>query len=118
MENKIVIEMYKNGELKDETFECQPIGVMELHKKLSVIESRGLDRFSHNLEVALYIFPRSIGENRFRVEGMDDKAKFSDMLEEYFVDDPMALEMLVDKVTGFCMPSLQARAEKMKKKLS
>jgi len=115
---EITVEIYKSGELIDDTFECQPVNVMDLHKKLSIIESRGLDRFSHNLEVALYLFPRCIGENRFRAEGMDDKIKFKDMLEEYFIDDPMSLEMLVDKVTGFCMPSLKARAEKMKKKLS
>lgn len=117
MDNKIIIDMYKNGELIEKTFECQPVTVMELHKKLSIIESRGLDRFSHNLEVALYLFPRSIGENSFRIEGMDEKAKFKDMLEEYFVEDPYALETLVDKVVGFCMPSLRARAEKLKKKL-
>ncbi len=118
LDNKITIEIYKNGELIEDVFECSPVTVLDLHKRLSIIESRGLDRFSHNLEVALYLFPRSIGENRFRAEGMDDKAKFKDMLEEYFVEDPYALEVLVDKVMGFCMPSLIARAEKTKEKLN
>lgn len=113
--NKIVkIEMMDHkGNSTEEEFELKPYGTaFSYHRKMSeVARKHGGNEFEMAFNLAAEYFPHVIGRERFKVEGIDDNLKFSEVMEEFFINDPYALEELINEVGFFLAPSMKRRLE-------
>lgn len=117
MEKKIVkIDMLdcKNNKITKE-FELKPYGTpFQAYRDYRAINSKHQgNEFEANFELAMKYFPHVIGKEAFDVAGLDENVKFSERIEEYFINDGVALEQLCNEVVFFLNPSLKSRIEKL-----
>ena len=109
----IKINMYnpETDELEEKEFVFSKNGITAFQYQ------RDANRISHNnsnpfdamIELAVLYFPKVFGKEQFKIEGLDDKLKFSEVIEEYFINDPHALEELVNEMGLRLNPSYKKR---------
>lgn len=108
------IEMVNHkGEEVIEEFELKPYGTPWQYGR-DVNEARikttgGLDGDIFLCEKYL---PYVVGKDRFVLPGQDPNLKFRDVLEEFFINDPTALQELSQRVGFFLYPAMKKRFEK------
>lgn len=108
---KINMTNYK-GEIVEEEFLLKDTGIkpFQYHRDLSALATKhGNNNFELTFAMAVKYFQKVIGEDRFKVEGLDDKLKFSEVLEEFFMNDPIALDELAGELGFFLSPALKNR---------
>lgn len=98
------------GEEVEEEFLLKNSGIkpFQYHRDLSALAGKHQNNsFELTFAMAVMYFPKVIGADRFKVEGLDDNLKFADVLEEFFMNDPMALDELAGEVGFFLSPALK-----------
>jgi hypothetical protein len=80
----------------------------QYHRDLSALANKfGNNNFELTFAMAVQYFPKVIGKDRFKIEGLDDNVKFAEVLEEFFINDPLALDELAGEVGFFLSPALK-----------
>lgn len=85
-----------------------PFQYMKDLNKIAEKYGQGLDG---DFALATKYFPQVFGKEQFAVKGLNDDVKFSTQLEEFFINDPMALQELTSEMGFFLNPALKKRID-------
>lgn len=107
---KIKMTDYKN-EYREIEFLLKDVGIkaFQYNREMAKIGERYKNSFDLAFESGKKYFEKVIGREAFKIEGMSDDIKFPEMLEEFFINDPMALDELSNQVGLFLYPALKNR---------
>lgn len=110
----VEIEMLNNkGEWVTETFELKPYGTpWQYERDMHEASVKTSNSLAADLFLCEKYLPYVIGKDRFMQDGLDSKLKFKEVLEEFFINDSTALQMLSQKVGFFLSPATKIRFEK------
>lgn len=90
------------------------IKAFQFHRDMSALGAKfGNNQMELSIATAEKYFPKVIGKERFKIEGLDENIKFSEVLEEFFMNDPMALDELAGEVGFFLSPALRKRLKEV-----
>lgn len=119
MATVIKINMVDNkGEYGEQEFLFKDCGIkaFQFHRDMSAFTAKyGSNQMELTIATANKYFPKVIGVDRFKIEGLDENIKFSDVLEEFFINDPMALDELAGEMGFFLSPALKMKLENLSK---
>ena len=105
------------GEYGEQEFLLKDCGIkaFQFHRDMSAFGAKyGNNQMELTIATANKYFPKVIGKERFKVEGLDESIKFNDILEEFFINDPLALDELAGEVGFFLSPALKMKLENQK----
>lgn len=112
--NIIKIEMMNHkGDWVEETFELRPYGTpWQYERDMHEASKKTSGGLNGDLFLCDKYLPHVIGKERFALPGQETNLKFSEILEEFFINDPTALQMLSQELGFFLSPAIKIRFEK------
>ena len=115
MANKIEkIEMMNHkGEWVEEEFELKPYGTpWQYERDVNDARVKTSGGFEGDLHLCEKYLPYVVGKERYALPGQETNLKFKEILEEFFINDPTAMQELSQRMGFFLSPALKIRYEK------
>lgn len=105
------------GEIEIKTFTFKQFGTaFNFYSKLMSIQKRTAgNAFDTDFATAIEFFPNVLGREQFEIEGLSKDIDWKSLLDEYFVNDPLALQLLVQEMGFFLYPALKNRIQNVMK---
>ena len=115
-EKEIKIEMLNaKGDWVEEVFKLKKYGTpWQYERDLNIAASKSTG-FEGDYFMCEKYLPHVVGKDRFKLPGQEDNIKFAEMLEEFFINDPTAMQQLSQDMGFFLSPAIKIRYEKQKK---
>lgn len=118
MENKtlkLAMINYQGIETEYE-FKLKKYGsAFNFYKRMIAIKNICKSEFEADLKSAVEFLPHVVGKEAFAVPGLADNVKFEEQLEEFFINDPFALQQLMSEVSFFLYPAMSRRFSEIMK---
>lgn len=85
------------------------------YQKMLAIRNASKSDFDADLRAAVEFLPHVVGKEFFEVPGINTDASFAVMLEEFFINDPFALQALMGEVSFFLYPAMSKKFAMLQK---
>lgn len=105
------------GELETKVFTFKQFGTaFNFYSRVMAIQKRSSgNAFEVDFATAIEFFPNVIGKEQFVIEGISKDIDWKSLLDEFFVNDPLALQILVQEMGFFLYPALKNRMQNVAK---
>ena len=117
-ENKIVLNVinYKREEIELE-IRVKDVTPFKFSQKINAVVGKiGVnDGFKLSLETAKHTWKDLIDTSFLNDTGIEESLPIMDKIEEYFVNDPMAIDLINQELVNFLMPPIKRNVNRIKK---
>lgn len=79
------------------------------YQRMLAIRGTCKSDFEADFKAAVEYLPNVVGKEFFVVPGLNPDAAFAVMLEEFFINDPFALQALMGEVSFFLYPAMSRK---------